>query len=244
MSDRFVIINADDFGFTPGINRGILEAHERGIVTSTSLMVRQPAAAEAAAAASAHPALSVGLHLDFEEWSYADGRWSRVYQWVSPEDPDAVREETLRQIDLFHRLLDRPPTHVDSHQHLHNKEPARSILKDIVERRLGVPIRSQHALVRCDGRFYGQADKAEPYPAGLSAAGLLRQIESCPAGWTEIICHPGYTDGLTSMYVHERLTELRILTDVKLVEQVRSGAVRLASYLDFAAAKTSGEIPD
>src|SRR4051794_16830036 len=47
--DRYVIVNADDFGQSRGINRGIILAHEQGIVTSASLMVRWAAAAEAAA---------------------------------------------------------------------------------------------------------------------------------------------------------------------------------------------------
>ena len=54
---KFVIVNADDFGFSSGINRGIVEAHERGVVTSTSLMVDQPAAGEGAAYAREHPGL-------------------------------------------------------------------------------------------------------------------------------------------------------------------------------------------
>jgi len=234
MSERFIIINADDFGLTSGINRGILEAHERGVVTSTSLMVRQPAAAEAAKAVSAHPRLSVGLHLDFEEWTIVNGEWSLVYQWASPQDQRAIRDETSHQIDLFCRLIGRPPTHVDSHQHVHTKEPIRSIVSEIVAQRLGVPIRGLDPRVQYDGRFYGQFGKGEPNPSALTAAALLEQIETCPPGWTEIGCHPGYTEGLTSMYLHERLRELQILTDAKLVEQVRNGEVQLASYLDFA----------
>ena len=51
---RYLIVNADDFGLSPGVNRGVVQAHERGIVTSASLMVRQPAAGAAAACARAH----------------------------------------------------------------------------------------------------------------------------------------------------------------------------------------------
>ena len=78
MSGRFLIVNADDFGLSPGVNRGILETHERGILTAASLMVRAPAAAEAAAAAHDHPRLSVGLHLDLGEWICRDGAWEPV----------------------------------------------------------------------------------------------------------------------------------------------------------------------
>ncbi|MGA2658858.1 MAG: ChbG/HpnK family deacetylase, partial [Verrucomicrobiota bacterium] len=55
---RGLIVNADDFGLDPGVNRGIIKSHEYGIVTSASLMVRWPAAAEAAAYAREHPELS------------------------------------------------------------------------------------------------------------------------------------------------------------------------------------------
>ena len=58
------------FGLSEGVNRGIIRAHEQGIVTSASLMVRYPAAAEAARYALQHPRLSVGLHLDMAEWVY------------------------------------------------------------------------------------------------------------------------------------------------------------------------------
>jgi predicted glycoside hydrolase/deacetylase ChbG (UPF0249 family) len=65
---KYLIVNADDFGQSPGINRGIIEAHEQGIVTSASLMTRWLAAGEAALYAKQFPKLSVGLHLDLGEW--------------------------------------------------------------------------------------------------------------------------------------------------------------------------------
>ena len=49
MSERILVVNADDFGQSEGVNRGIIEAHTNGIVTSASLMVRWPAAREASA---------------------------------------------------------------------------------------------------------------------------------------------------------------------------------------------------
>jgi predicted glycoside hydrolase/deacetylase ChbG (UPF0249 family) len=67
MDERTLIVNADDFGLTSGVNAGIARAHEEGILTSASLMVRWPAAAEAAAYAARTPGLSVGLHVDLGE---------------------------------------------------------------------------------------------------------------------------------------------------------------------------------
>lgn len=58
-----MIVNADDFGFTSGVNRGIVEAHSHGVVTSSTLMANGPAFAEAAQLAKTLPRLSVGCHV-------------------------------------------------------------------------------------------------------------------------------------------------------------------------------------
>src|SRR6185312_13088245 len=88
MSQR-LIVNADDYGRSAGINRGIATAHEQGIVTSASLMVRWPDAEQAARYARERPALSVGLHVDLGEWTYQDGNgWLPVYAFGG-DDPEA-----------------------------------------------------------------------------------------------------------------------------------------------------------
>lgn len=60
---RRLIINADDFGLTAGVNRGIVEAHEHGVVTSATLMANGPAFEEAIALAQSRPRLGVGCHV-------------------------------------------------------------------------------------------------------------------------------------------------------------------------------------
>jgi hopanoid biosynthesis associated protein HpnK len=62
-----LIVNADDFGLTAGVNRAIIEAHTRGIVTSTTVMVNMPAFAQAAELARSHPSLGVGLHFNIAQ---------------------------------------------------------------------------------------------------------------------------------------------------------------------------------
>src|SRR5439155_10029691 len=64
MTARLVVLNADDLGFAPGVNRGIIEAHDAGTLSSASMMVTTPGFAEAVALAASRPGLSVGLHLD------------------------------------------------------------------------------------------------------------------------------------------------------------------------------------
>src|SRR5262249_12130161 len=58
-----LIVNADDFGLTPGVNRGILQAHREGLVTSTTLMANSAAFEDAVPLAKSCPSLKVGCHV-------------------------------------------------------------------------------------------------------------------------------------------------------------------------------------
>ena len=180
MAVRSLIVNADDFGLSEGTNRGIIEAHERGIVTSTSLMVRQPAVASAVEYAKAHPAFAVGLHLDLGEWEWRDGEWFQTYHVVATEDAAAVAGEMERQLGLFQQLMGRAPTHLDSHQHVHQYEPARSAAIALAGR-LGVPLRGISADVMFCGFFYGHGAKASPFAEGISVPNLLTLLRELPA---------------------------------------------------------------
>ena len=62
-----VIIHADDLGYSDAVNHGILDAHTRGIVTSTAFMTNMRATETGAAAARAHPGLETGLHVNLTE---------------------------------------------------------------------------------------------------------------------------------------------------------------------------------
>src|ERR1051326_8867864 len=135
-----LIVNADDFGLSTGVNRGIIESAENGILTSASLMVRQPAAAEAADYLRSGGRISLGLHLDFGEWVYRNGDWLQRYSVVDVNDAAAVAEEFTRQLSQFEKLVGREPTHIDSHQHVHRQGPLRSIAAKAAKD-LGVPLR-------------------------------------------------------------------------------------------------------
>lgn len=227
---RYLIVNADDFGLSDGVNRGILRAHDEGIVTSTSLMVRQPAAVAAAAEAKRRPRLSVGLHLDLGEWVFRDGDWVAVYEVVPGDDPAAVAAEVARQCDSFVTLLGRPPSHLDSHQHVHRAEPLRSAAQSLAAR-LNIPLRHFTPAVRYCGDFYGQGGKGERLSELITRESLGRIITTLPAGVTELCCHPGDDEALTSAYREERLVEVTTLCDsvnqIVLAEQ----AVELISFL-------------
>lgn len=229
MSDTYLIVNADDFGQSHGVNRGIIEAHERGIVTSASLMVRWPAAAEAAAYARDHLRLSLGLHLDFGEWTYRGGTWVSLYRVVDVADATAVAAEVTRQLEAFRAQVGTDPTHLDSHQHAHRHEPARSIVLGAA-RTLGIPLRHFSSSVRYCGRFYGQDDEGRSYPDGISVAGLTRLLEGLPSGWTELGCHPALGDDLETMYRTERANEVTTLCDPRVRAALAALQIELCCF--------------
>ena len=63
-----LIVNADDYGRSPGVSRGILRAHREGIVTSTTVMINQPDVEAQLEEALTYPRLGIGLHLVFSAW--------------------------------------------------------------------------------------------------------------------------------------------------------------------------------
>ena len=231
---RAVIVNADDFGQSAGINRGIVEAHERGIVTSASLMVRWPAAAAAAAYARVRPGLSVGLHIDLGESIHRDGQWVGLYERVDRHDARAVEVEIRTQLAICRDLLQRDPTHLDSHQHVHTEEPARSILKGVATE-LGVPLRHYSPCVRHEGRFYGQGRTGEPFAAGITVAHLMDMLRGLPGGVTEIACHPGFAHDLETMYRTERQLELEALCDPGVRRAICQESIELIGFADLLA---------
>ncbi len=231
--DRCLIVNADDFGVTTGVNRGITEAHEQGIVTSASLMVRYPAAAEAAEYARRHLELSVGLHVELSEWLYRAGEWQLAYQVVDAADASAVQLEFNRQLTQFQDLLGRAPTHLDSHQHAHQQEPTRSILQRGAER-LHIPLRGITRAIAYCGSFYGQTEAGDAYREGITPDRLIDLICTLPRGWTELGCHPGYAEAMNSVYLTEREDELRALCSPEVCDALSRECVRLNSFHDFA----------
>ena len=233
MSTRRLIVNADDLGQSRSVNQGIAEAVDHGIVTSASMMVRWPHAVDAARWAASRPNVAIGLHVDLGEWSCRDGKWVQLYRVVEPDDADAVGHELTRQLDAFIRLVGRPPTHLDSHQHVHREEPLRSHVLAAAAR-LAVPVRDMTDTINYCGSFYGQWGAGNPYPEGITLSALLSILDALPEGTTELGCHPGVDDmsDVDSMYLAERSMERKVLCDESLPFELDRRGVVLCSFAD------------
>lgn len=194
--NRFLIVNADDLGMSTAVNDGIFAAHEGGIVTSASLMVARPAAEEAAEALVRFPELAVGLHLELGG------------------------VELRQQLELFHDLVGRDPTHLDSHKHLHETDPAVGAIAEGLAAELGAPLRNRG--IRYERRFYGRE--------AISPKHLCKLIRELPPGWTEIGCHPAAGPVPSSSYDAERQIELGTLRDPDVKNLLNVTSVQLCSF--------------
>ena len=226
-----LIVNADDFGQSEGVNRGILRAHREGIVTSASLMVRWPAAEHAARNAGQ---LDLGLHIDLGEWTCHDGQWRARYERVAMDYPRAVEEEVRFQLDEFRRLTGGEPTHIDSHQHVHLHEPALSVARRLANE-LAVPLRACTPHVRYCGGFYGQSETGAPCAAAISVAALVGLLRELRPGITELCCHPGEDKKLDSTYCHERFQEVEALCCPEIRQVIEMCGIQLVSFADLGA---------
>ncbi len=229
MNQKRLIVNADDFGQSTGINKGIIQAHENGIVTSASLMVRYPAAAEAVNYSKSHKNLGVGLHLDLGEWYYSNGQWKVLYVVVNMEDIEAIRDEIYRQLDTFRQLTGKNPTHIDSHQHVHLRDNILPIAKDVAHE-LNVTLRRQSNKVNYVGDFYGQAEDGSPYLQAIGVEALLNVISGITAEISEIACHPGFADDMQTMYKIERKIEVQTLCDRRIIAAVIRSGIKLGTF--------------
>ena len=245
---KVLIVNADDFGLTAGVSRGILEAHRNGIVTSTTLLVNRaipPAQVEELKASG----LGVGVHLNLTLGApVADPK--RVRSLVDAEgrfvrDPleaaararlDEARIELGHQIDAFRGIMGRFPTHLDTHHHVGQLEPVLEVVLDFA-RALRVPVRSQDAPARRAARalglrtpdhFMGEAG-AEAY---WSRDRVLEHLAALPTGLSEFMTHPGYFDEelAYSRYGRQRETELAGLTHPDVRRAPQTYGIRLAHF--------------
>ena len=253
---RRLIVNADDFGVTEGVSRGILRAHHEGLVTSTTVLASLPAQTELDAVARDSAGLGLGLHFNLTlgrpvsppetvgSLVDAEGRYRRDLAVLQERArQDEVRRECEAQIEAFTRRFGRGPTHLDSHHHAHRLSRVMDAVVDVVLA-ARLPLRSQDAGFR-DGlrrrdiattdSFVGDAD-VEPY---WTTERLLDQLATLPLGLTELMCHPGFFDEhlAYSRYGRQREVELAAFCD----REARATLERLDIQLcHFGALGASG----
>jgi predicted glycoside hydrolase/deacetylase ChbG (UPF0249 family) len=154
---RQLIVNADDLGLSVGVTRGILKAHQDGIVTSTSLMVNMAASEESVSMVLEEaPHLGIGLHINFTAGAPCSppeqvpdlvggtGAFHPKQKQVAnlySVDAGQLATELAAQHRRFEELVGRPPDHLDSHHHITYLSPRTLDMVSALALELDVPIR-------------------------------------------------------------------------------------------------------
>lgn len=248
MSNKYLIINADDFGFSHGINLAVVKGFKAGTITSTTLMVNMPFAEEAGELTKEHD-LSVGIHLNltagtnfFTENTGLFGKEGKVNRLrkatgaLTEDDMVRIIAEYEKQLEEFNTLVGKMPTHVDHHHNLqripgYNEVYAEFLKKHSFPARIlaskfddFVNIPHPDRLVK---NFFIDED--------LTLENFTNILGSITPGVTEIITHPSVKTGetLDSYTDIPRSKQLEILLDPVILEKVAENNIELVSFKIF-----------
>lgn len=217
-----LIVNADDFGFTPDVNAGIVHAHRDGILTATTLMANGDAFDDAVRLLREVPTLDVGCHLVLVQ-----GRSSMYPSRPLPPDVRSLVSALARkQLPVYQELRAQVtkicsagirPTHLDTHKHTHLLPPVLDAVARIARefdipwvRRpfdfgvdagakllkkfvaLGMRLSAPGVAAKLEGLRTTDHFAGFQLTGRLDKSSLVRTLEILPEGTTEFMCHPGY----------------------------------------------------
>jgi predicted glycoside hydrolase/deacetylase ChbG (UPF0249 family) len=244
-----LIINADDFGYSQGVNLGIIEAYQNGVVTSATLMTNMPGAAHAAALAKENPDFGVGIHLVLTCGSPVNEHvpslinekeqfhmLSEFAQFIQPED---IEKEFTSQFEKF-LSFGITPTHIDSHHHVHGHEKV-FLIVSLIAKKYNIPIRkvaddlqqSRNSLLPTVQYF-----NTDFYGDHLTTKYTIDLLDKVlPYETAEIMTHPAYIDEAVlngSSYALQRVRELSILTDPSVRNAIRDKNIQLITYREIS----------
>ena len=213
---KFLIVNADDFGYSHNINKGIIEAYEKGIVTSTSVMVNAIAANEAKDL-TRYPDLSVGLHFELSEVAN-------------------VKAELEKQIEKFVAIVGKMPDHLDTHKRHTTDKGIKEVLEEYA-RSHNIPVRNFNA--KYIGSFGINSNNT-------SVAQLKQSIDEVADEYNELMTHAGYSDEYLrehSSYNDSREQELVSICDPSVKQHLATQNIGLINWRQIASVAESDSEP-
>ena len=252
-----LIINGDDFGFSPGQNLGIIKAHKDGILTSATALANGEYLLEGIEAAATCPDLGIGVHLTLDLGKPV----------LPPESVRSLVDESgqfrkyqehlpivLNQDELFHewtaqiekiRSLGVEPTHFDGHHHLHLHKDVIAVTMRLALK-YDLPIRylplyhgeeeiklmKEKQIKTLNGLtdFYNDT-VSEDYFLNFRSNHTFHEDDVL-----ELMCHPAYVDDIIfsrSRYTVHRVKELVILTSEAVRTSVINQNIQLGNVRDF-----------
>ena len=245
---KYLITNADDFGFTRDVNEGIVHAHQHGILTATTLMATGAAFDHAVGLARDNPELDIGVHLVLVG---SEGYPATVTQLLLSLGGMRIYEEFAGQV---RRILETGirPTHLDTHKHTHLLPPVLDAVARIAEE-FRIPWVRRPLGRLFHGVLARRGCRTTDHFAGFRMTGrydavaLAKLIRRLPEGSTEFMCHPGFcTDELRrarTRLKESRKQELDALTSRQVRTALEEANVTLGTYRQMGPLTVSSTDP-
>lgn len=226
-----LIVNADDFGFSSGVNYGIIDTHLNGIVNSSTMMMNMEGTEHAIQLAKEHPSLQVGIHLvltcgkpllqDVGSLTNEEGYFHSLSELHLKKDSvhlEEVEREWTAQIEKF-LSSGVPLTHMDSHHHVHTIEELLPVVQRL-SKKYNLPVRA-NGIDQIQGvEPFSDVALFDFYGDGLEATYFDKLKESFTQPIKiEVMAHPAYLDTALlngSSYTYKRIEEVDILKTVVL----------------------------
>lgn len=240
-----LIVNADDFGFSEGVNNGIVLAHKKGIVTSTTVMITMPAVDHALSLLKDAPNLKLGLHLNMTLGKPITNCFSLLKEdgnfYKPKENPDQtkfkkeeIKNEFLAQYDAFFQKFNKKPSHLDTHLYAHQLYEVVSEVIAEISREKDVPVRD----LETEG--YKRVGFIDWFKIlhNEKKDDLINKVYNHNKDFiknevSELMVHPAIPDDYlmqTSTYNKQRIIELEVLIDEKMKQFILNNKIELTSF--------------
>jgi predicted glycoside hydrolase/deacetylase ChbG (UPF0249 family) len=240
---RYLIVNADDLGFSPEVNRGIFAAYEKGVVTDASLLIKRPCTQEAIEMIKKNHPFPVGIHVDLDAllgWeSPGREKYSRLALQRMLDNPSFARQikkEIIEQIEAF-LATGLIPSHLDTHHHVHGFP---QIFKPLVE----VMKRYQIKAIRFSKKGYSLMGREDILLAPETAQWMEDVIRKNGIAYPHYLIDPLFpfslhelTAGVSELMVHPsaggdawRQKDLEMLMTPLFMKTVHEERIKLMSF--------------
>ena len=246
-----LIVNADDFGMSKGVNLGILECFRKGVVTSTSMMVNMPEFYEAIELMKEYKNLDVGIHFvltkgeplteieKVQSLVNENGKFEHNIKRLAIADKNELRLELMAQLNKF-LGTGFIPSHIDFHHEVNFAENALEVAIDIAKE-YNLPMRAfeENSIKKMNEKTVNHSRKFlhEFFGKELTVENFIDVIEKAKnEEIAEIMCHPAYVDRYlmeNSGYNIQRVYELEVLTSDKLKKYISENGIELIGFREL-----------
>ena len=239
-----LIMNADDFGYSRGVNYGIIDCYKNGIVRSATIMAGMPGFDHAVELAKENKGLGVGVHLTLTCYKPVLENHKTIVNEKGYFDRSLYTKENIMNIDLeeiykeFEAQIEKVKnagieiTHLDSHHHVHTIKEIKPVMERILAK-YDLPVRGglnyeidYDKVVGFKGTFYNKEVNINGFKELLK--GDMEVFD--------VMSHPAYLDNLVfelSSYNTKRMDELELLTSEEIKTLIKENNIDLANYRDI-----------